>query len=700
MTTISLKEFFKNGKEVPLPTNTIPTATAPGTRPMVGDLPSNPITQQVAQGFNNASVPAPTKPTSMVSDFLKGIAPGTSAGVQTTVQGVKDLFDPSTSNSPGGVDIGKKVGAVGKMIAGPIETIGGAFNDVITKIPGVSQAENALNDHVIKPTGEAIGNAVYDHLPEPLKKFYDEHPEVDDVIRAAVDVTGTLAAAKATGAYQNSKAQLKTPAGTENATTPKGNTLDTVDDVINRHVQTRQTLLNDPDMAPIIKQQGGIKSMLNSMKEDVTKQLRYQGFSDAADRIANADTSSLKSLSDFKSMMSDLGNIPEDVSHISGNAGARSITPEPISTPTKLWSGEVPTTIPGMERVGAAFESGAGAFKSAATGASETLGNAFNKIRENISNVPENMKTIIGEAKDATTKSSLSQSIKDMFDVGRKAIKNSDAPSPLESAGRDVLGEAMTNLKQQLTTAGEKMNSVLETSGGTKIDPSKVLDVANTFATRLSDRLGSVLTKKGIESIEGRISGITSAADTKLVNTINDVITKVKKSPTLQMVNDGVDLIQSELFKASKMGAEPVNTRITGIAKEVTKALDGLAKDAGGDLYKAANSEYSSAKQLFGELNTRLGDGYKNAASMMKRVFSPQDGGTKQLFRQLEDATGVKIFEPATIAKFVMDTLDDIRGKSLLDTKLSKSGLTEKILEYLKDKIADPEAVVNDMLDK
>lgn len=84
----------------------------------------------------------------------------------------------------------------------------------------------------------------------------------------------------------------------------------------------------------------------------------------------------------------------------------------------------------------------------------------------------------------------------------------------------------------------------------------------------------------------------------------------------------------------------------------------------------------------------------KNAGAITKRIFSPQDGGVKNLVTKLEEETGQPIFHNATLAKFAMDAVGDPRAQSLLQQGLEakSKGLTKSVIDYLVKKLANPEA--------
>ena len=72
----------------------------------------------------------------------------------------------------------------------------------------------------------------------------------------------------------------------------------------------------------------------------------------------------------------------------------------------------------------------------------------------------------------------------------------------------------------------------------------------------------------------------------------------------------------------------------------------------------------------------------------MKRFFSPSDANTKLLFEDIKNQTGIDLAKDVTLAKFVMDSVGDIRQQSLLEKiPLSKQGMIDRILQSVWEKI-------------
>ena len=90
----------------------------------------------------------------------------------------------------------------------------------------------------------------------------------------------------------------------------------------------------------------------------------------------------------------------------------------------------------------------------------------------------------------------------------------------------------------------------------------------------------------------------------------------------------------------------------------------------------------------------------------MKRVFSPTDGGTKALFREIKRITGIDLNEEATLAKFAMEKSGDARQANLLEQlELIKGSLGASKGSFLVDAIKNiaqraGKTVVGDEVDR
>lgn len=284
--------------------------------------------------------------------------------------------------------------------------------------------------------------------------------------------------------------------------------------------------------------------------------------------------------------------------------------------------------------------------------------------------------------------------LKNMFSSAKEAISTTGAPSPLEIAGKNSFGNAMDSIKSQLGDAGKVLNDSLAENGTKTVDTSAV---KNVFNEGLESRLGTKVDVTGdLSDAPGRKSIITSSpSDSRMVKMVDQALYKLGSNPTVQEVNDTVDSLQGELYKAPMKGAEALNGKTQGFVKQIVGQLNGVAKDAAGPEYSEANETYANLKDMQNELNTKMGTNYKNAGAQMKRIFSPSDGGIKSLVTRLERQTGEPIFHDATLAKFAMDSVGDPRAISLLDKvgKVADTGFYRSMINFVKNRLNNPEGV-------
>lgn len=351
----------------------------------------------------------------------------------------------------------------------------------------------------------------------------------------------------------------------------------------------------------------------------------------------------------------------------------------------------------GIEAVGELGMKGIEGVQKAVEVIKSPVKSTLNVIEDIATPIPENVKKVLSNPERAPE---VKTKLENYFNQGRKAIEKTGENTPLEIAGKTRLEEAMNSLNEGLKKAGESKRTSLGESGSKSGDISSV---KTSFEQGLSERLGTRIDEFGnLVDAQGRRSIISSSpSDLKMVNLMRSKIDSLGHRPTLQKINDVVDSLQGELYKTPMKGAEAINSSTQGFVKSIARELNEIAKELGGDAYKTANQNYSRLIELKENLNSRAGDGYKNAGSIMKRVFSPTDAGIKDLIRSLETETGIPIFEDAVLAKFVMDTLGDQRAMSLLDKgALSSKGWLNKIIEFGLSRVQNPEGKAIRMVEK
>jgi len=281
--------------------------------------------------------------------------------------------------------------------------------------------------------------------------------------------------------------------------------------------------------------------------------------------------------------------------------------------------------------------------------------------------------TPIEKGVQTVLKKSTSKNLNKFADQAKKAIADPALPSPMDIAG-DTAKKALDRLGAIRKELGTSKEAITKEIGKRNLGRNVTI-VRNKMNKLLSERTGVKIVDGEIKTIRGRVAKITDATDIKLLNDVNKRLVAIEKNPTFRKVDDTIDAIQDLLFKRKSLTATPVNTRVSGILKEVTGDLNNrLKKVSEGTKFEDINKELSSVIEVHKRLNKLLGESANKGGSVMKRVFSQTDSGTKKMFAKIKDITGVDLVEDAILAKFSMDVVGDTRQMSLLKANLSGKG--------------------------
>ena len=279
--------------------------------------------------------------------------------------------------------------------------------------------------------------------------------------------------------------------------------------------------------------------------------------------------------------------------------------------------------------------------------------------------------------------------------VAKEALSDYSKATPLELAGKKA-GEALKTLQGKLKTYAENKNAITQelsnTNTGSIVDEAK-----NEMRSLLKDRTGLSFTEKGVfKNAPNRLSTVSDKADLELIKNIDFKLSHLSKNPTFQKVDDAIDWMQDLLYKRNSMTAVPVNKKVEGIIKNTVSNLNAKLKIIGGKDYSAFNSAYSHTKSTFDKLNKALGVEGNKGASLMKQLFSPSGTASRKLFADIKEKTGIDLVDEATLAKFVMENVGDVRQASLLEQVIkgavptSKRGLIELAAEKTINKLQNP----------
>jgi hypothetical protein len=277
---------------------------------------------------------------------------------------------------------------------------------------------------------------------------------------------------------------------------------------------------------------------------------------------------------------------------------------------------------------------------------------------------------------DDKTKHALERTPKEVFqkyrEIGEKAIQGDEFITPYEVVGNKIV-DALKQIKARAGSVGEAKSKIMETA---KVGYQKV---------------GNIAQKTALE-IQKSFSGMKlDPSDSKIVKEFQDTLMSLGDNPRLKDIDATIDLLQDKLYKAGRSNAVEVTDRITGKLRRAIGKLNGQVRELGGEAYARSNEEYGKVADIVRELNARLGKEAGNAGALVKRLFSPSDARTKELFKELEKLTGEDFFRDARIAKFIMESLGDPRAYSMLEQlPRSVTGVVEKVIDYGAKKLQDP----------
>jgi hypothetical protein len=276
------------------------------------------------------------------------------------------------------------------------------------------------------------------------------------------------------------------------------------------------------------------------------------------------------------------------------------------------------------------------------------------KIGDEILPIPETVKTTLKRTTDSQFKSYVNQA--------KQAVTDQSSITPLELAGEKGV-EALNKIQSKVAQYGKLKNSSIGTFGDKNV---------GTIATKFR------------QSLESNIKGknIIGEGDTSLVKSIIDGSKKLGNNPTAKQVDTFIDEAQDLLYTSGKNLTVPVSDATTATIKKYLGELNNSLKAQLPKSYSVYNDKFSNIIGIRDELNKALGYDASKGGSLLKRVFSPTDSGTKKLFETVLKETGINLTDEAVLAKFAMELFGDSRQTSILQ-QLSiptQRGLIEKII--------------------
>lgn len=359
--------------------------------------------------------------------------------------------------------------------------------------------------------------------------------------------------------------------------------------------------------------------------------------------------------STVKQVAGDVGNV---VMGGAGIAGALT-TPGAIGSVTKGIVGKVDDVI----------RKTANNAKPAIVTNATRAGELINKYRVQLSDIDPRYETVLKQQ-------STPDKVMRYFDQAEKSAVDSSVPMATKLAS-DRAVEAYKAIDTGASEAGKLKSQLLDSIADQKISGNIAGNSIDNVKKTIGERYGIEVDKYGaISQKGGRMASVDSKSQA-LISKYVSMLRELGPRPSARQLDDFVDASQRMLYKQSSpnlfdVADEPVIAFLkqqTGeINSQLKKEVDTILKATGKDpSYTALNEKYANLLELNESLNKRLGIEGDKGASMMKALFSPQTGEpTRRLFQQINDETGIDLFEEANLAKFAMESVGDPRSKSLL----------------------------------
>jgi len=284
---------------------------------------------------------------------------------------------------------------------------------------------------------------------------------------------------------------------------------------------------------------------------------------------------------------------------------------------------------------------------------------AVNDARFNLSDIDPQVETVL--------KRSNFDEVNTYFQQAQAAKTNPAKSTPLEIAGAKA-ESAFDAIDEARKKAVEGKKSILAESGNTRIAGNQINEVMSEGLTKLGEKYGVKISANGdVSPVKGRTMTLDNT-DVKLMNQYFAKLNSLGVSPTLKQVDDFVDWAQGQLYKQSKTMSklEAASDPLIRDLQGVTGNLNGRLKTAVGNGYGEVNARVAGLIELQDELSRALGADARKGGGLMKTLFSPTGGNTKKIFTDIQKETGIDLFKEATLAKYAMETVGDVRQASLL----------------------------------
>lgn len=296
------------------------------------------------------------------------------------------------------------------------------------------------------------------------------------------------------------------------------------------------------------------------------------------------------------------------------------------------------------------------------------------------------------------------------FIDARNAVTNPEKFSPFEIVGNKA-ESAYDTINAMRRKAVEGKKGILANVADKRV-PGNVIN--NTMADgikSIKERFGIKIDADGtVSALPGR-GAVLDATDTKLLSDYFRRLNSLGVSPTVQQVDDFIDWAQGQLYKQSKSLStlESASKPVVNQLKSITGNLNSQLKDVVGGGYAEVNARIAHLINLQDEISRALGADARKGGGFIKRLFSPTGGNVRTIFEQIRNETGIDLFKEATLAKFAMESVGDVRANSLLKSldvavqEAAEFDITKpaSILKFIREKTdLDGQELANEIIRK
>lgn len=342
------------------------------------------------------------------------------------------------------------------------------------------------------------------------------------------------------------------------------------------------------------------------------------------------------------------------------------------------------STIAGTVAGGLATPKVAGAVRTGTQAGITATKEAVAPAIETVAALPSKAKSWVQTPLKANVQTVLKETPVQKFDqyvnIARNAAVNNKNQTPLEFAGTQAQS-ALDQINRKLATIGANKSAVIQGTAGR----TPTGNIVVKFRQGLQNAL------KNKTSVEG---------DAKIYRDILTEAEKLGNNPSAAQVDSFIDFVQDRIYTGGRDLTVPVTDAPQQILRPLTGQLNNSLKSLLPESYRTLNQQFADMVGMRNELNLKLGAGGEKGGALMKRVFSPSDANTKQLFANVLDETGIDLVNEATLARYMMDVLGDARQKSMLEqlnlsaTKPTAGSLTTRFLDYLIEKANTPDEII------